>query len=60
MIDTLQALWRDEDGATMVEYTLAVALIAVIAIGAFLLVGRATSAKMTGVSTAITTGGPVP
>ena len=53
MLSTLKALWHDEDGATMVEYALAVALIAVVAIGAFLLVGQATETKMTDVSTEI-------
>ncbi len=53
MMSTLKALWNDEDGATMVEYALAVALIAVIAIGAFALVGGSTSTKMTDVSTEI-------
>lgn len=53
MISTLKGLWHDEDGATMVEYALAVALIAVVALGAFLLVGNATQGKMTDVSTEI-------
>lgn len=53
MMSTLKALWHDEDGATMVEYALAVALIAVVAIAAFLLVGQATQTKMSDVSTEI-------
>jgi pilus assembly protein Flp/PilA len=53
MVSTLKSLWYDEDGATMVEYALAVALIAVVAIGAFLLVGQATNNKMADVSTNI-------
>lgn len=53
MIGMLKGLWQDEEGATMVEYALAVALIAVVALGAFLLVGQATQGKMTDVSTEI-------
>ena len=53
MMSILKTLWSDEDGATMVEYALAVALIAVIAIGAFALVGGSTSTKMTEVGNAI-------
>ncbi len=53
MISTLKGLWQDEEGATMVEYALAVALIAVVAIAAFLLVGQATQTKMTDVSNEI-------
>jgi Flp pilus assembly pilin Flp len=55
MIDAVKSLWKDEDGPTMVEYALAVALIAVVAIGAFLLVGNATKNKMSDVSTQIST-----
>jgi pilus assembly protein Flp/PilA len=55
MIDAVKSLWKDEDGPTMVEYALAVALIAVVAIGAFLLVGQATNNKMDDVSTQIST-----
>ncbi len=53
MMGTLKELWHDEEGATMVEYALAVALIAVVALTAFLLVGQATQGKMTDVSTEI-------
>jgi pilus assembly protein Flp/PilA len=53
MMSMLKGLWHDEDGATMVEYALAVALIAVVAIAAFLLVGQATQTKMTDVSNEI-------
>jgi pilus assembly protein Flp/PilA len=53
MMSMLKGLWQDEEGATMVEYALAVALIAVVALGAFLLVGQATQTKMSDVSTEI-------
>jgi len=39
MMETLRGLVRDDDGATMVEYGLLVALIAVAAITAIKLVG---------------------
>ena len=32
MLDTLKSLWRDEEGATLVEYALMLALIAVVCI----------------------------
>ena len=32
MLDKVKALWRDEEGATMVEYALMLALIAVVCI----------------------------
>ena len=39
MFSTLTKLWKNEDGATAIEYGLIAALIAVAAIGAFQLVG---------------------
>ncbi len=39
MTMTLQALLRDEEGATMVEYGIMVALIAAISIGAIQILG---------------------
>ena len=36
---------RDEDGASMVEYALLVALIAIVAIAAVILVGQAVSGE---------------
>ena len=39
MIDRIKGLVRDEEGATMVEYALMIALIAVIAIGTVTLLG---------------------
>ncbi len=48
---------REEDGATMVEYGLMVALIAVVCIGAVTLVGSSLSTLFTGVSTNISNAG---
>jgi pilus assembly protein Flp/PilA len=39
MATTLKHLWKNEDGATAIEYGLIAALIAVAAIAAFQLVG---------------------
>jgi pilus assembly protein Flp/PilA len=39
MFATLMQLWKNEDGATAIEYGLIAALIAVAAISAFQLVG---------------------
>jgi pilus assembly protein Flp/PilA len=39
MFATLMKLWKNEDGATAIEYGLIAALIAVAAISAFQLVG---------------------
>ena len=41
---------RDEDGATMVEYALLVALIAIVAIAAIILLGNRISSEFSDVS----------
>jgi pilus assembly protein Flp/PilA len=38
-MELIQKLWNDESGATMVEYALMVALIAVVAVGAVIVLG---------------------
>lgn len=48
-------LVRDEEGASLVEYALLVALIAVIAIGAVTLVGNNVSGELNSVGNAIST-----
>jgi len=40
-------LIRDEEGASMIEYALLLALIAVVCVGAVTLIGNATSGKYT-------------
>lgn len=49
--DSLKSLWcswvQDEEGASLVEYVLLVALIAVVCISAVTLLGRAASAQFT-------------
>ena len=40
------AFWREEDGASLVEYVLLVALIAVVAVGAVTLLGSNANAKL--------------
>jgi pilus assembly protein Flp/PilA len=39
MLSTLKSMIRDEEGATMVEYGLLVALIAMVALGAITVLG---------------------
>ena len=41
MGDLVRALWQDQDGATLVEYALVVALIALICLVGFTAVGLA-------------------
>jgi len=59
MVATIKSLTsrfiQEEDGATMVEYVLLVALIGVIAIGAMKFLGSSASNKLNGVSSNITT-----
>ena len=40
MTDQLKASWSDEEGATMVEYALMLALIAVVCVAAVQLIGK--------------------
>lgn len=40
------AFWREEDGATLVEYVLLVALIAAVCVGAVTLLGTNANAKL--------------
>ena len=51
MFITLVKLWKNEDGATAIEYGLIAALIAVAAISAFQLVGTNLSNTFHGVAT---------
>jgi pilus assembly protein Flp/PilA len=59
MVATIKSLTsrfiQEEDGATMVEYVLLVALIGVIAIGAMKFLGSSAGNKMNTVSSNITT-----
>ncbi len=51
MFATMKKLWKNEDGATAIEYGLIAALIAVAAISAFQLVGTNLSATFNNVAT---------
>ena len=53
MIATLKNLLRNEDGATLVEYGLIVALIAVVAIAAVKLLGQNASSALNNAATNI-------
>lgn len=50
MLQNLRALLADDEGATMVEYGLIVALIAVVCIAAVTLIGTRLSSTFTNVS----------
>jgi pilus assembly protein Flp/PilA len=52
---SLAAFVRDEDGATMIEYALLVALIAVVVAAALVTLGTAVKTKYSSVSTCIAT-----
>ena len=45
--------WRDESGATLVEYVLLVALIAVVCAGAVTILGTSTSTKLNSAATSL-------
>lgn len=53
MLTTLRSMLREENGATMVEYGLLVALIALVALGAIQTLGINLSSMFTGVSTSL-------
>ena len=53
MLHTLKSMIRDEEGATMVEYGLLVALIALVALGAVKTVGTNLSTLFTSVGTSL-------
>jgi pilus assembly protein Flp/PilA len=53
MLTTLKSMIRDEDGATMVEYGLLVALIALVALGAVKTLGTNLSSLFNSVATTI-------
>ena len=50
MTKLMKRLWTEEDGATMVEYGLMLALIAVICIGAVALIGTNASTMFTNIA----------
>ena len=52
---TLAAFLRDEDGATMIEYALLVALIAIVVAAALVSLGTTVSAKYNNVSSCVST-----
>lgn len=53
MTKLIRKLWNDEEGATMVEYALMVALVAVVAIGAVTLLGTNVTAIFNRIADAI-------
>ncbi|HEY6327513.1 MAG TPA: Flp family type IVb pilin [Candidatus Cybelea sp.] len=53
MLATLKSMIRDDEGATMVEYGLLVALIALVALGAVTTLGKNLSTLFNSVATTI-------
>jgi len=53
MLTTLNSMIRDEEGATMVEYGLLVALIALVALGAVKTIGTSLSTLFTNVGNSL-------
>ncbi len=53
MTKLLSRLWKDEEGATMVEYGLMVALIAVVCVIAVTAIGTNLKATFTSIGTSI-------
>ena len=56
MFNTMKNLWKDESGATAIEYGLIAALVSVAAIGALTTMGTSLGTLFNGVSTDLTTG----
>ena len=56
-MEKIRIFFKDESGATAVEYGLLVALIAVAIIGSVTLLGQALSDKFAAVTTAVTNAG---
>ncbi len=50
---TLRRFWRDEEGASLVEYVLLVALIAAVCVGAVTTLGTNANTKLTTASNAL-------
>jgi pilus assembly protein Flp/PilA len=53
MLTTLKSMIRDDEGATMVEYGLLVALIALVALGAVTTLGKNLSSLFNSVATTL-------
>jgi pilus assembly protein Flp/PilA len=58
LVDFAQRLWKDEEGATMVEYGIMVALIAAVSIGIVMALGTYTGGAFTAVNTSLA-GAPI-
>lgn len=54
ILELLSKLRRDEKGATVIEYALIAALVAVVAIAGFSLVGTKVSTKLVTIGSALT------
>jgi pilus assembly protein Flp/PilA len=57
MLERIKALWSDEEGATMVEYALMLALIAIVAILVVTALGQKTGQTFDAAQTQLPAGG---
>ena len=57
MLERIKALWRDEEGATMVEYALMLALIAIVSILVVSALGQKTGQTFDSAQTNLPAGG---
>jgi pilus assembly protein Flp/PilA len=55
ILDVARAFVREDDGATMIEYALLVALIAIVVAAGLVTLGTAVKTKYSSVSTCVTT-----
>ena len=53
LVEFAQRVWKDEEGATMVEYGIMVALIAAVSIGIVLTLGQYTGGAFDAVNTSL-------
>ena len=60
MLKSIMAIVKDEDGATMVEYALMLALIAVVCIAVVTQIGKSADTKFGEVDTALAGAGTTP
>jgi len=53
-VNKIKAFWKDEEGASLIEYVLLAALIGVAAIGAMIVVGEKANTVLTNAAEAMT------
>lgn len=53
MVNALKRFWKDEEGVTMIEYSLIAALVAIASIAAWTTLGENIQSKMNSVATTV-------